>query len=227
MADFKKAKERVLKLEGGYQAHPDDNGNYNSRGELVGTKYGIAAKTYEAVTGVIPTVQVMKNLSLIKAESIYKKLFWDKVGGDHLKNQAVAEIVFDHAINAGPWRAIKMAQAVLNQFFKTKLLLDGAIGPKTIAAINDASSATFHDKYKWMREKYYRYAGGILSLSDPIIPFLKTLKLDYGGREQSFVDGWLARLETFADLAKKKSGNDSSHCKCPNCGVVLAVSLSN
>ena len=44
MANFNKAIDLILKNEGGYQAHPNDKGNYNSKGQLVGTKYGISGQ---------------------------------------------------------------------------------------------------------------------------------------------------------------------------------------
>lgn len=222
MASFEEAKKISLKLEGGYQAHPSDSGNYNSRGELVGTKYGIAAKTYEGATGVTPTVAIMKNLTLDKATAIYKSLFWKTIGGDHIKSQAVANNLFDHGVNAGVSRAVKMMQAALNMYFGEKLVIDGNVGPKTLEAINSAPSDKLHDRYKWMREKYYKYLGGLLDASDPIITFLKTLGVAPSDRHKAFVNGWLARLESFVDLAKKKP-TSPVFFQCPSCGADLEI----
>ena len=67
----------ILKREGGYQAHPQDKGNYLN-GELIGTKYGITPKTYQLYYGKKPTANDIKNLSMDEAYKIYKKLYWDK-----------------------------------------------------------------------------------------------------------------------------------------------------
>ena len=55
MAKFDPAYSIVLRLEGGYQNNPADKGNYNSLGDLVGTKYGISAPVLEQWIGRPPT----------------------------------------------------------------------------------------------------------------------------------------------------------------------------
>ena len=94
MADFKKAVEFVLKMEGGYTNDPSDPG-----GE---TKYGIAKKSYPGVD--------IKNLTVDGAEKIYKEDFWDKYGCESLPDD-LALVFFDCAVNMGPGRARSILEA--------------------------------------------------------------------------------------------------------------------
>ena len=65
MADFERAVEKTLKLEGGFVNDPDDPGG--------ATKYGITEATARAhgYTG------DMRELPLDVAREIYKKSYWD------------------------------------------------------------------------------------------------------------------------------------------------------
>jgi lysozyme family protein len=54
----------------------------------------------------------------------YRRNFWDKVKGDELEKQVVAEAIFDFAVNAGLRTAAKLAQLVVGA------TPDGIIGTK-------------------------------------------------------------------------------------------------
>ena len=60
----------------------------------------------------------------------YKVIFWDKVGGDQINDQDIANSIFDFAVNAGVGTSASLAQLVI----ETKT--DGVIGPESIAKIN-------------------------------------------------------------------------------------------
>lgn len=95
---FERAFQTVLRLEGGATYVADDAG----KGP---TKYGINQTAN-------PDVDV-KNLTEAKAREIYRKRYWDKIGGDALaaKNPALATIAFDAAVNQGTGPANKMVAA--------------------------------------------------------------------------------------------------------------------
>lgn len=48
-----------------------------------------------------------------QVQEFYKARFWDKVRGDELKMQTVADSIYDSAVNMGPNRAIKLSQKAL------------------------------------------------------------------------------------------------------------------
>jgi len=64
--------------------------------------------------------------------NFYKGNYWDKVRGDDLNNQGVAEVIFDFAVNAGIKTSSKLAQIVIGA------TPDGIIGPKSVLMLNYA-----------------------------------------------------------------------------------------
>ena len=115
MANFILAHKKVHKAEGGYSNNPNDTGNYVD-GYLVGTNFGISAPVLKQFLGRRPSVEDMKGLSPKVALLIYKNEYWNKIQGDYIKNQSVAHLVYDGAVNQG-YSFIKSAikQAVLEQ----------------------------------------------------------------------------------------------------------------
>lgn len=66
----------------------------------------------------------------------YRANFWEMNRLDEVRDQAVAEYIYDHAVNAGA-RGIEWLQEAL-RFLGYPVAIDGAVGPKTLAAINGA-----------------------------------------------------------------------------------------
>ncbi len=159
MADFEKFKNSILEAEGGYQADPDDPGNYNSRGELVGTNHGISARFYERILGYPPSVSDMRAITKEKALQLFRQYFWEPLLADQIRSQAVAETLVDHGINAGKRTAVKLMQRVLNDYFLFDLDIDGIMGSKTLNAINSSPEKQLFDAYNQARIDYYASLG--------------------------------------------------------------------
>ena len=121
---FDEAFRRLIGHEGGYSADRRDPGNWTGGkvgvGVLKGTKYGIAANTY-------PNLDI-KNLTIAQAKEIYKKDWWDKLGGNGL-HSAITFQLWDFAINAGKKRAVMELQQAVG------VTADGIIGPKHVRNI--------------------------------------------------------------------------------------------
>jgi len=182
MANFNIFLPKLLRVEGGFQNHVRDTGNYNSRNELIGTNHGISAKALEAYIGRVPNVQDMKTLSVQTASDIYRRDYWNKLNADQIQSQPVAEILVDHAVNAGSARAGKMIQRMLNDKFNTNLVVDGIIGRKTIAAINAQDPEVLFNSIKQQRYYYYNSIGNT-----------------------DFLSGWLERLNSFLFTSQSKT----------------------
>lgn len=71
----------------------------------------------------------------------YKVQFWDRVKGDDISAQVIAETLFDFAVNTGVRTAAKLAQLVVGAS------PDGIIGAKTLAKVNAADEEYFVAKY--------------------------------------------------------------------------------
>lgn len=117
MADFTKAFNLMIAHEGGYVYDPDDPG-----GE---TKFGITKRSY-------PNIDI-KNLTIEHASSIYKTDFWDKINGDMIASQQMANSIFDFAVNAGIEISSKLAQKVVGI---PEAEQDGKLGKNSIAKLN-------------------------------------------------------------------------------------------
>jgi len=134
----------ILKHEGGYVNHPSDPGG--------ATNLGVTQHVYESWVGKSVTVDDMKALVFEDVAPIYRKNYWDKVHGDNLP-RGLDLCVFDFAVNAGPRRAAKYLQRLVNS------AQDGKIGPNTLARVNeyvaDRSIAIGVNTYQQMRQAYY------------------------------------------------------------------------
>lgn len=112
MDHFDQCFERLIGHEGDYVYDARDPG-----GE---TKYGISKRAY-------PQLDI-KNLTLIHAQAIYRRDYWDKCRCGELPT-GVALDVFDAAVNSGPAQAARWLQIAVGA------KADGIIGPATLAAV--------------------------------------------------------------------------------------------
>lgn len=180
MANFNQSYTRTAANEGGYQSNPNDPGNYNSAGQLVGTNWGISAPVYEDWLGYPPTKQQMQSMPASTAKAIMRAKFWDKIQGDNLPNQAVADILFDGVVNHG--RGVRLAQEVLG------VTADNIFGPATFNALVNTPSAQFYNAYKERRRQYYYQL------------------VQNNSNLNQFLAGWLKRLDKYQDFPAGSGG---------------------
>jgi len=147
MANFSLYFPILLKFEGGYVNNPKDNGGPTNLG--VTLKEWLSSGYDKDGDGDID-VQDLKRITPKDAEKIAKLKYWDKVRGDEINSQSVAEFLFDWAYMSGPGTAIRKLQEVL------EITIDGIIGNKTIGAINSTNPVTLFNLLKARREKFFR-----------------------------------------------------------------------
>ena len=162
MANFDLAIPTVLAHEGGYCNDPDDPG-----GE---TNYGICKRSY-------PTVDV-KNLTVDGAKAIYKRDYWTPLLLDQVNDQQVATKVLDTAVNIGTRRAVKFLQRAVQSAGGGIVLVDGAMGPSTVAAVNQSSPLLLVPAYRQLLVTYY----------EGLVEEVPT--------DQKFLKGWLNRANS-------------------------------
>jgi len=155
MADFEAAVTKTIRREGGdaITEDPDDPGGL--------TRFGISKRAHPEIDP--------RNLTLESAKAIYRKDYWNPLEGDSITSQAIAETLFDTAVNMGVAQAVRLAQVVLGQ------LADGNVGPATLDALNAADPREFQAAF--LIAKTARYMAIIK----------KNRKLE------KFLYGWLVR----------------------------------
>ena len=114
----------MLASEGGYVDHPSDPGGR--------TNLGVTQAVWENWIGHVSGEKEMRSLTPEMVKPLYKKKYWDACHCDNLPS-GIDYLVFDFAVNAGVGRSAKTLQKSVGA------TLDGAIGAKTIAAVNLAS----------------------------------------------------------------------------------------
>lgn len=121
--------------EGGFVDHSDDPGGP--------TNFGISLRflRQEGIDidgdGDIDLADIQA-VTAAKSRDIYKEKFWKPCRCAEIRSHMVAGKVFDMAVNMGQRQAYKLVQRAVNALeYEPSLIVDGAVGVKTIAAINN------------------------------------------------------------------------------------------
>lgn len=145
MADFFPAYEKMIINEGGYVLH-------NVTGDHGGQTYaGIARNFHPDWQGwaIIDQGRTDNPELTDMVSDFYKSNYWDKVKGEELGHQGVAEALFNFAVNAGVKTAVKLAQLVI------AATPDGIIGPITVSKLNKVDEEHFIAKYALAKTARY------------------------------------------------------------------------
>lgn len=148
MADHRKILEHVKSHEGGYSADPVDNAS-SDPSPIIGldkrypslpvhTYRGVTWRTwknYSAKKGMAVSADKFVGMSLAVWEDLLKTLYWDSIQGDSIKSQGIAEMIFEAVWGGGAQRFNIDLQTYL-QKRGYDIKADGAVGPKTVAALN-------------------------------------------------------------------------------------------
>lgn len=166
--------EQVLKHEGGFVNNPLDKGG--------ATNWGITQRVYEAFKGRKVTIDEIKSMPKSEAIAIYKRNYWDAIGGDAIRFYSVAFSLFDQAVNRGVSAALKQAQSVLG------LTPTGRLDPSFISSLNAIKEEKFlSDFVKASKDAY----NAIVSKNPSQSIFLK---------------GWLNRVTSLENYSLKNLG---------------------
>ena len=150
--NWDKSCDMVLAHEGGFTNDQRDSGNHLSDGRQGCTMLGCTQANWEAYIGHKVTQDDMKKLTKDDVKPLYKKNYWDAVSGDLLPS-GLDYAALDFAINAGPAASRKMIQRALG------VVADGAIGPNTLKAINEADAKELIQKFSDAKTTFYKGLG--------------------------------------------------------------------
>lgn len=155
---FNKMLKVILHNEGGYVNDPNDSG-----GE---TNYGISKRAF-------PYLDI-KNITIEQVGEIYYKNYYLASRADAVDNNELAMQLFDHAVNAGVSKAIKLLQKCAG------VVQDGIVGTITKGKVN---SMDITNSYIKERKNFY------MSISE--------------GKNKKFLKGWLRRVDYTYEQSKK------------------------
>jgi lysozyme family protein len=145
MADFLPAFEQMIKDEGGYVLH-------DVEGDTGGMTYAGIARNKNPHWNGWPYIDRKEFGGPLTGmvRDFYKVEFWDKMRGDEIREQEIANSIFNFGVNAGMSMAVKLAQLVVGA------TPDGGIGPKTVELLNQQNASDFRKSYALT--KIARYA---------------------------------------------------------------------
>jgi lysozyme family protein len=144
MADFNPAFERMIHDEGGYQLT-------DIAGDLGGQTYaGIARKMNPDWIGwtLVDRREFGASLTAM-VRDFYRARFWRPIRGDEINEQAIAESIFNFAVNTGLGPAVKIAQVIAGA------TPDGSIGGKTVELLNQCTAKGFVPSYALAKIRRY------------------------------------------------------------------------
>ena len=134
---FYEAIKFTIENEGGYSNDPDDKGGK--------TKFGISQKANSEVD--------VENLTLVEAELIYRKKYWNPLYSQLPKKIGVR--LFDIGVNIGVKTSVRILQATLNRWFDTSLMVDGVFGSQTLSASLQTNSTSLYSMFIFECSLYY------------------------------------------------------------------------
>jgi lysozyme family protein len=199
-AKYPESYEFTLQYEGGYVNDPDDPGGCTNMGITIGTLTDWRKD---------PTVTCndVKALTEDEAAQIYAKNYWDKVWGNDLPVGLNTQ-VWDFGVNAGPSRAIKQLQFLVNS------PQDGKMGPNTLQATKDYVALhgveAVINAYAQMRQNYYesldgwsKYGAGWTNRNRDCTALAVQLAREVVPTSQDDLEARIAKLEKWASSFPK------------------------
>lgn len=142
MAEFLPAYEKMIVAEGGYVLH-------NVEGDRGGMTYAGIARNMNPQWPGWSLIDAKQDVPAQMVRDFYKAGYWNPIKGDQITSQVIAQTIFDFHVNAGAV-ARKLAQLVVGA------TPDGAIGDKTVAALNAYDPDKFVMAYALAKIARYR-----------------------------------------------------------------------
>ena len=117
------------------------------------TRFGIAEKFHPDLPDEFFTGPA--DDALAEAEKIEEREYWDTMRLGEIENQNVANKLFDMGVNMGVRQAAVYAQRA------ARVVDDGVIGRKTLAAINCADPVVYYQALCELSAAHYRHVAAV------------------------------------------------------------------
>jgi lysozyme family protein len=171
MADFNPAfVKTILGNEGGYNPGIGEKETYRGIDRGANPNWS-GWKLIDGLKAAIKTSDMNELLSqniLLQAsiKAFYKVNYWDAVNLDNVKDQQLANNLFDCSVNQGTGTACRIMQMACNYVIAAvkvaikPLVVDGIVGSATIGVFNGLPAAQLNAEINAEREASYRRDSG-------------------------------------------------------------------
>ncbi|OKS87328.1 hypothetical protein RG47T_2789 [Mucilaginibacter polytrichastri] len=170
--------------EGGYANNPNDHSGETYKGIV--KKYWPNWPGWAIVDGTIAAHPPSINQALhgnaqlqTQVQTFYKTNFWNTESLDYIDDQQIANQLFDTAVNMGTGVASLFLQEGVNMLSPGKLLVDGQIGPLSIAAANAADPEDLYNAICQLRRAKYEAI------------------IQHNPSQQRFASSWFSRITPY------------------------------
>lgn len=144
MANFLAAYQRTMINEGGYCNVKGDKGGETYKGiaRLINPQWqGWSIIDQLKTSATFPKNCKDNTLLESQVQNFYQINYWNKIDGNSIPNQDLAEVLFDIAVNMGVSTPGKFLQTALNYLNRSgslypDIVVDGQIGPGTLNSLN-------------------------------------------------------------------------------------------
>lgn len=154
MADLKISLKKLLDIEKGYSNHPDDTG-----GE---TYAGISRNNHPNWDGwkIIDAIQDKKKIAehpevAKKVNQFYELEYWNKIMGNFVNNQDLADEMLDCCVNMGIKIGITFIQRAINAINDPDIEVDSKMGDNTMQKLNSLSPKALLALLRYFETGYY------------------------------------------------------------------------
>lgn len=178
-ANFKDAQKIVKEVEKGYSDDKKDRGNYikTKNGKyFIGTNHGISAPVLMEFLDRLPSKKDMINLTYQNALKIFKTKYWNRQNLDEVRNQSIANIIYDGGVNHG----IRGMRNILRKALQNNNIPiknnENPYDKKFLSLMNDSNPKDIFNSIKTEREKRYRNSITFKKHGDGWLNRLKNIK---------------------------------------------------
>lgn len=144
MANPKILFKKIQKWEGGWSDHKSDKGGKTNMGITLTTWKGCG---YDKDGDGDIDADDLRLITPDDVFQVFKKNYWDRWKADHIRSQALADILVDWVWASGKHGIVRV-QHLLG------LTADGIVGPKTLANLNEVNARTFFQVVKEDRARF-------------------------------------------------------------------------
>lgn len=192
MANIDKLLPYILKWEGGFVNDPTDKGGATNKGVTIATWKQCGYDKNGDGKIDVTDLKLISNADV--RDRVLRPYYWNRWKADDIKSQKVANILVDWVWGSGA-HGIKKPQMLLG------VAADGIVGPKTIAAVNNANPDKLFDSIYKAREAFLKnIVNASVASYEKKIGRKATEKELLKYTQKRFLKGWLNRLADIKNI---------------------------